>query len=637
MSACRCSAPKPLDQSSYPTLKDDPAFFQTALSQGFVDRLQTALWVYDFDGKRVVWANQGALSAWQAESLTELQRRDLGADMSRSVEQRLIQYRDDFLAHDATFTELWTLHPQGKPVSMRVTFRGFRLQDHRMAMLCEGIEIDAGAPETLRSADALLHTSVMISLFRYSGEQLYRNPASRIAYGGYCGMLDEQFADAGDLIELKQNLHHSGVAKQAVQMRTVDGTRWHDLTAFRCKDAVTGLDSVLVTEIDISDMKAAEQKLRDFAEVSSDWFWEMDADLRFTWFSDNVEEKTGVPPDWHYGKTREEILAQANDRTTFEAHLEDLKARRPYRDFRLLRRGPEDERWLSSSGKPIFDQDGNFIGYRGNGTDISDRVEAEQKIAHQRELEIALAKEREINGLQRQFVSMVSHEFRTPLAIIDGNAQRLARRLPDLTPERSGKALQKVRRAVKRLTELMDSVLNAAHLEEGRITYEPEPCDLAEIVREISDSYADVYPDHPIQVDVSGLSDCIVADPKLIRQVVSNLTSNAVKYSPSGTTIWINGWQDEQSGYSMISVRDEGVGIPNAELGCLCDRFFRASTSTGIAGTGIGLHLVQHFVALHGGTIEIESEEGEGSTFTIRLPSEMALAEEALSTGSAPA
>lgn len=629
MQTCRCSALKLRDQSSCFALSDDPAFFQTALTRGFIDRLRTALWVYDFDGKRVAWANEAALSAWQATTLEELRSRDLGAEMSCSVEQRLNQYRDDFLAHDAVFSELWTLHPQGKPVTMSVTFHGFRLQDRRMAMLCEGIEIDAGAPEILRSTDALLHTSVMISLFRCTGEQLYRNPASRIAYGGDCGTLDKQFADAGDLIELRYDLRHSGVAKKAVQMRTINGTRWHDVTASHCKDAVTGLDSVLVSEIDISEMKAAEQRLRDFAEVSSDWFWEMDADLRFTWFSDNVEEKTGVPADWHYGKTREEILSQTNDRTAIESHLEDLHARRPYRDFRLLRRGPEDERWLNSSGKPIFDQDGNFVGYRGNGADISERIEAEQRITHQRELEIALAKEREINALQRQFVSMVSHEFRTPLAIIDGNAQRLARRLPDLAPERSAMALQKVRRAVKRLTELMDSVLNAARLEEGRITFEPETCDLADIVREICDSYAEVYPDHPIRVDIDGLTDRIAADPKLIRQVVSNLTSNAVKYSPPGTTISIKGWRDERSRCSIISVRDEGVGIPSAELSRLYDRFFRASTSTGVAGTGIGLHLVHHFVALHGGTIEVESQEGEGSTFTIRLPSGMALLEEA--------
>ncbi|MGI9498585.1 MAG: PAS domain-containing sensor histidine kinase [Geminicoccaceae bacterium] len=616
-------------------MNDEPTYFETALAQGFVEHLRTALWIYDFDEKRVVWANQAALDAWQAETLEELRSRNLGAEMSRSVDQRLSQYREDFIAHDAAFSELWTLYPRGKPMTMHVIFRGFRLEDRRMAMLCEGIETEAGAPETLRSADALLHTSVMISLFRGNGEQLYRNPASRIAYGGACGMLDDQFSNIADLVELKRRLADGDVAKQAVQMRTAEGTRWHDVTAFRCKDAVTGQDSVLVSEIDISEMKAAEQRLRDFAEVSSDWFWEMDASLRFTWFSDNVEDKTSVPAIWHYGKTREEILAPDNDQAAVEHHLADLKARRSYRDFRMLRRGPEGDLWLSSSGKPIFDQDGNFLGYRGNGADVSERVEAEQKIAQQRDLETALAREREINGLQRQFVSMVSHEFRTPLAIIDGNAQRLMRRLPELAPERTNEALQKVRRSVKRLTELMESVLNAARLEEGQITYEPGTCNLTDLIREICDSYLEIYPDRPIQVDIDKLPDQIVADPKLIHQVVSNLTSNAVKYSPAGTTIWVKGQEDERSGCAIISVRDEGVGIPEAEVSRLCDRFFRASTSTGVVGTGIGLHLAQHFVALHGGTIEVESREGEGSTFTVRLPLGTALQERDLTADTA--
>jgi signal transduction histidine kinase len=389
---------------------------------------------------------------------------------------------------------------------------------------------------------------------------------------------------------------------------------------------VTGKDSVLVSEIDISEIKAAKQRLRDFAEVGSDWFWEMDADLRYTWLSDDVEAKLGVPAAWHYGKTREEILSLCGNNTdTVEDHLEDLRAHRPYRDFRMLRLGPDGERWLSSSGKPIFESDGRFKGYRGVGTDITNQVVAEQQIAKQRELELALAKEREINGLQRQFVSMVSHEFRTPLAVIDGSAQRIVRRLDKLAPKRITETMQKIRRSVAQLTGLMESVLNAARLEEGQVIFEPEACELAGIVSEISESYREVYPDHKIDVDINDLPDQIVADPKLIHQVVSNLLSNAVKYSTAGTTIWVKGQWDIDNDTVSVSVRDEGCGIPDDELDRLCDRFFRASTSTGIVGTGIGLHLCQHFVALHGGAIEIESIEAEGSTFTICLPTAVPL------------
>ena len=111
----------------------------------------------------------------------------------------------------------------------------------------------------------------------------------------------------------------------------------------------------------------------------------------------------------------------------------------------------------------------------------------------------------------------------------------------------------------------------------------------------------------------------IIADGKLLRQVISNLLSNAIKYSPDRDRVWLRGFVDDR-GQAVISVRDEGVGIPKAEQEKLFDRFFRASTSVGIAGSGIGLHLASHLVQMHGGRIDFESVEGEGTTFYIRLP-----------------
>ena len=600
-------------------MKDDPGQFEKAFGDGFAERLTTALWVYDFDEQRVLWANKAALGVWQADTIEALRARDLGADMSPAVRQRLDQYRDDFVVRDDEFSELWTIYPGGTSVTLRVVFRGFRLEDGRMAMLCEGLETEAVNPETLRSADALLHTSVMISLFSRHGEPRYRNPAARAAYGGVPRKLAEQFSKPGDLEAIEDSLSRNGIAKLATEMETAHGLRWHEITASHCRDAVTGESSVLVSEIDISEIKAAEQRLRGFASISSDWFWEMNSNLRFSYFSERARELSSTDIEAMLGKSRLDVVMQMDD--NWRAHFDDLEHRRPFRDFRYAKIGADGEIYhLSISGLPIFDQDGVFAGYRGTGTNITERVKAEERIAEQRELEAALAKEREINGLQRQFVSMVSHEFRTPLAVIDGNAQRIMRKLDKLTPERIEESLRKVRLSVARLTELMESVLNAARLEEGRITFEPKACNLVGIVQEISGSYQDVYPCHAIKVDIDDLPGQVIADPKLIRQVVSNLISNAVKYSPANTNVWVKGQRDIKNGTLRLSVRDEGCGIPEHQLSRLCDRFFRASTSTGIAGTGIGLHLCQHFVALHGGAIEIESIEGQGSIFTLCLP-----------------
>jgi signal transduction histidine kinase len=231
----------------------------------------------------------------------------------------------------------------------------------------------------------------------------------------------------------------------------------------------------------------------------------------------------------------------------------------------------------------------------------------------------ALDKERELAGLQRQFVSMVSHEFRTPLAIIDGYAQRIARRSKGTLPDRSLQGLGKIRTSVTRLTELMESVLAAARLEDGRITFHPEDCSLHEMLAELTRNYGELSPNHQIILDVSQLPEHITADGKLLRQVFSNLISNAVKYSPEGGRVWVDGRPDSY-GDVIVEVRDEGLGIPAADQQKLFARFFRAGTSTGIAGTGIGLHLASHLVELHGGSIKLASTEGQGTTFCVTLP-----------------
>ena len=243
--------------------------------------------------------------------------------------------------------------------------------------------------------------------------------------------------------------------------------------------------------------------------------------------------------------------------------------------------------------------------------------------ANAEQLQETLDKERELAGLQRQFVSMVSHEFRTPLAVIDGSAQRILRRLGRISEDGLSKGLTKIRHSVVRLTELMESVLNAARLEGGRIAFEPDACCLPDILTELASSYGDLYADREFTLGVDDLPGDMVADSKLLRQVFSNLLSNACKYSDAGARIRIEGRWD-RAGAITISISDEGIGIPPDELEKLFDRFFRASTSTGIAGTGIGLHLVQHFVDLHHGHVEVTSIVGKGTTFTVHLPYEKA-------------
>ncbi|MEM6406849.1 MAG: EAL domain-containing protein [Pseudomonadota bacterium] len=230
------------------------------------DRLDAAFWVYDIDNCRILYANAHACELWQADTPADLQQRDLSRDMSTTVAERLKQYQSDFEERDATFHELWTLHPGGVPKSLMVTFRGFRLSDGRMAMQCEVARTVESEPESLRSAEALLHTDVMISLYERDSEPFYMNPAARASVTGAKQKLVERFLNPNDYEVLAKKLERDGEHRLIAKINTKSGIRWHDISAKFCSDAVTGRPSILITEIDVSELKNARDRARYLAE-----------------------------------------------------------------------------------------------------------------------------------------------------------------------------------------------------------------------------------------------------------------------------------------------------------------------------------------------------------------------------------
>jgi signal transduction histidine kinase len=164
----------------------------------------------------------------------------------------------------------------------------------------------------------------------------------------------------------------------------------------------------------------------------------------------------------------------------------------------------------------------------------------------------------------------------------------------------------------------MESVLSSASLEAGTIEFNPAPINLRKLVRNACDNQQEISSQHRIEVDIDALSESYVGDARLLYQVVSNLLSNAVKYSPGADMVQVTG--SLADGYLEIAVRDFGLGVPEEEVPKLFQRFFRATTSSGIQGTGIGLNLVKALVEMHDGTVDVTSTEGQGSTFVVRLP-----------------
>lgn len=231
----------------------------------FAHFLETPLWVFDIDKSRVVMANAAAVHLWSATDEDDLCARDMASDMSPTVAARLKQYQTDFET-GAVFNELWTLYPNGTPVTIKVFYHGYRLDDGRMAMLCEGKRQTDDTPENLRSAEALLHTDVMIALYCRSGPPLYMNPAARRMAINSDQQIQDVLVDPRDFDMLMFELDNAGEHSLVAKVHTSDGLRWYNLTAKFCRDALTGDAAILMTANDVTELKNARDKARYLAD-----------------------------------------------------------------------------------------------------------------------------------------------------------------------------------------------------------------------------------------------------------------------------------------------------------------------------------------------------------------------------------
>ncbi len=256
-----------------------------------------------------------------------------------------------------------------------------------------------------------------------------------------------------------------------------------------------------------------------------------------------------------------------------------------------------------------------------SSTDISEYKRQQALLAAQSaELASALEKEKDIVEQQKTFISMVSHEFRTPLTIIDGNAQIILSRGTTLPREVLERRAVTIRSGVERLIRLIETLLSAHMLEAGRLNVELGDCNIAQVIEESCTDQQDISPRHQIKLSMRNLPPVMRLDDKVIRQMMANLLSNAVKYSPQSPVVEVMAFAEGDN--VVIEVTDYGLGIPEDEQPRIFGKYFRASTSGGIPGSGLGLSLVKQFVELHNGSIALRSKVGVGTAITITLPKE---------------
>ncbi|ANQ49709.1 response regulator [Flammeovirga sp. MY04] len=236
----------------------------------------------------------------------------------------------------------------------------------------------------------------------------------------------------------------------------------------------------------------------------------------------------------------------------------------------------------------------------------------------EKEILKSLKKERQLNELKSRFVSMASHEFRTPLSTILSSVSLISRYTSLEQAEKREKHIKRIKSSVNNLTQILNDFLSISKLEEGKAKVHISTIQIYDFIENICDEMIPVKKQGQKIIISHNGEEKIKSDPQILKNIIINLLSNAIKYSRIGDRIWVDSEVNEET--FSISIRDEGMGIPEKEQVHLFDRFFRAENAINIQGTGLGLNIVSKYLEMLKGAIDFVSKEEQGTTFTVTIP-----------------
>lgn len=490
------------------------------------------------------------------------------------------------------------------------------------------------------------------------------------------------------------------------------------------------------------ELSKSEKRFRDVVEVAGDWIWEMDSDLRFTFLSPRFFELFPFESNNVIGKTRIDFTGAGHDSDSWHEHFDDLKNRKPFRDFEYSVTAPDDRvRHLRISGKPIFDTDDHFLGYRGTGTDITMRKQAEEarqqtesrfqaiidnspspiyfkdldcrfiivnmeyekvygvriedirgktsraifddkgfEFTSKHDQEVlstrrviakeeslidrdflatkfpivnaqgellglggidtdisefkrvektitrALVEAQQANHAKSEFLAHMSHELRTPLNSIIGFSQTMIEEVfGKIGNDKYAEYIDDIQKSGYHLLQLINDILDISKIEAGELAIEESDIDLDKLLNSCHRMIQGEKMEKSVSVQYNSSENLphIWADERYVKQIVLNLLSNAVKYNIADGTVRLSTGVDQNNSV-FIAISDTGVGIAAEDIPMILEPFGQARTGAHLAheGTGLGLSLSKKLVELHGGTLEIESEIGNGTMVTVKFPSE---------------
>jgi signal transduction histidine kinase len=337
--------------------------------------------------------------------------------------------------------------------------------------------------------------------------------------------------------------------------------------------------------------------------------------------------------DWHH-LTADQVtqdvrcltaqIAAADARPVYLALRESARTGQPFL-WEGRFKTPGGQRWMRWEGQPDPQPDGSTL-WSGIAIDITPQKETEialqlaQKAVHdQQHLEALLQQEQRLSTLQNRLLRTISHEFRTPLTIIQNAADLIERYTYRLSMEDRHRKLEIIRGQIRHLSGLLDEMMDSVRLTFQHSDFQPAPMNLEQLCRaSVNEIAGTIGAGHHLVLESSGDTGAVALDERLISRILLNLLSNAVKYSPAGSTIRL--WLEARPAEVVLRVSDEGIGMSTDDQAHLFEPFYRSPVVAGIPGTGLGLNIVQECVLRHNGRIEVHSVPQQGTTFIIHLP-----------------
>jgi PAS domain S-box-containing protein len=364
----------------------------------------------------------------------------------------------------------------------------------------------------------------------------------------------------------------------------------------------------------------SEDRFRAFARTSSDWFWETDELHRFTFMSEGLRTQGfATEPDRVIGHTRQEL--DADDETNgikWKQHYAQLDRHEPFRDFVYTWQNPGRQGTASISGEPLFDAAGGFIGYRGTGRDITEQVQAENVLRETKEAAEAA------NLAKSQFLANMSHELRTPLNAIIGFSESLELGVRGPLQPEQAEYVGLIRQSGEHLHDVINDILDLAKVDAGKFELREEegidPRSIVEGTVTLMRSHATAG-GITISTDINKQLPLLAGDSTRLKQILLNLISNAIKFTQPGGAV-IVAVHGRPDGTLVFEVRDTGLGMTDAEIEIALQPFGQidSSNTRRYEGTGLGLPLAKRLAELHGGSLQVNSEKGYGTTVTVIIP-----------------